>query len=56
MAPLGSESSTIRRWGFVGVGVVCLEEVCHWGKAFKVSDATARPSGTFPYCCLPIWM
>jgi hypothetical protein len=28
---LGSESGTIRTYGFVGVGVALLEEVCHCG-------------------------
>jgi hypothetical protein len=26
-----TRSSTIRRCGLIGVGVVLLEEVCHWG-------------------------
>ena len=30
----------------LGVGVVLLEEVCHWGLGFGVSEAQAMPSGT----------
>jgi hypothetical protein len=32
------------RSGFVGVGVVLLEEVCHWRVGFEVLDAQAMPS------------
>ena len=42
---LGPGSGTIRRCGFVGVGVVLLEEVCVslWGWALEVSSYAQSP-------------
>ena len=36
-------TGTIGRYGLVEVGIV-LEEVCHWGVGFEVSEGQARPS------------
>jgi hypothetical protein len=47
---------TIRRCVLVGVGVVLLEEVCHWGVGFEVLDAQARPCVSLSSCHLWIQM
>ena len=31
--------------------VTLLEEVCHWGMGFRVSNAQARPSVSLPPAC-----
>ena len=49
-------SGTIGRCGLIGVGVALLEEVCHKGAGFNISDAQARPSVTLSSYCLLIQM
>jgi hypothetical protein len=46
-------SGTIRRCGFVGVGVALLEEVCHCGMGFEVSYAQAILSVVYSLLLLP---
>jgi hypothetical protein len=45
-------SGIIRRCGLVGIGVVLLKDVCHWGVGSEVPDAQARPSVSLFCCCL----
>lgn len=50
-------SSTIRRYDFVGVGVVLLDKMCHCGGGLLgIIWAEATPSETFPSCYLRIKM
>ena len=37
-------SSTIRKYGLVGIGVALLEKVCHWGAGFEISYAQGMPN------------
>ena len=49
------ESGTIRRCGFVGVGVALLEEMCHWGVGFwGLIYAQATPSVYTGSSLLPV--
>jgi len=63
MSPINSQGvalfERIGSRGLDGVGVALLEEVCHWGVGFEVSEAQARPSSlhsSLSCCSLPIWM
>jgi hypothetical protein len=40
-----------RSCGLVRVGVVLLEEVCHWGWALRSPEAHARPRVSLPAAC-----
>ena len=44
-------SGTIRRCDFVGVGLALVEEVCHCGVGFEVSNAQPRRSGSLSFLC-----
>jgi hypothetical protein len=51
---LGTGSGTIRRCGFVRVGVALLEEVCHCGCGFKTLFLAAwKPVFS---CTMPAWI
>ena len=49
-------SGTIRKYGLFGIEMSLLEEVCHWGVGYEVSNAQARPSIPLFLCRLLIPM